>query len=386
MGKTKKLVRAIEKAVRYIYRSYDGAIPLHAPYFIGREWEYVKDCLDSGWVSYLGGYVDRFEEKMCAFTGSQYAVAAVNGTVALHMALLLTGVKPEDEVLCPAFSFVATVSAVIYCGACPVFVDSDPETLGMDPENVSRFLQERCIRKTDGFTYNRRTGRRISACIPMHTYGYPVEMASLMALCEEHGIGLVEDAAEALGSTYHSKHCGTMGIAGILSFNGNKIITTGGGGMILTNDGGLRDKMRHLTTTAKVDHPWEFRHDEVGYNFRMPNINAALGCAQLERLPDFLDRKTEQARQFSEMLRDVAGVTVIQPEIGTANHWFNLVQVAPAYRDDVLRGLNEAGIQARASWTPVCDMSPYAGYEKFEVETAHALFASMICLPNGLMK
>ena len=386
MSNTKEIITVIEQAIRRIYDRSAGDIPLHAPCFRGREWEYVKECLDTGWVSSVGQYVDKFERAIENYTGARHAVATVNGTAALYIALLLSGVEPDDEVLCPTFSFVATISAIVYCSAYPVFMDSDKNTLGMDPEKMERFLSEKCIKKTNAFTYNRKSGRRVRACIPMHTYGYPLEMDSILRVCEEYNIAVIEDAAEALGSFYKGKHCGTFGRFGILSFNGNKIVTTGGGGMILTDDANLRERARHLTTTAKVNHPWEYVHDEIGYNYRMPNLNAALGCAQIENLDASLIRKRKQAERFKGLLEGESEIRVIQPETGKGNHWFNLVKIPLEHRDAILKGLNERGIQSRASWTPLCDMKPYASYEQFEIKVANELADSLICLPNGLIK
>lgn len=386
MAEPKRIVDQIENAIRRAYHLPHGLIPLHTPYFAGREWQYVKDCLDSGWVSSLGNFVNKFEWMACDFTGSGYAVATVNGTAAIHVSLLVGGVEAEDEVICPVFSFVATVSAIVYCKALPVFMDSDSSTLGLDAGKLSEFLRTRCIRKEDGFTYNKGTGRRIKACIVMHTYGYPVDLAPVLSLCADYNITLIEDAAEALGSYYHGQHCGTIGRLGILSFNGNKVVTTGGGGMILTDDRELAEKAKHLTTTAKVDHPWEYFHDEVGYNYRMPNLNAALGCAQMEHLRSFLAHKAEQAERVKEALRTLDGVRVIEPVTGIGNHWLNLVSIRPEYRNEVLKSLNERGIQARASWFPVCDMDPYHKFERFEIEVGLELYRSIICLPNGISR
>jgi perosamine synthetase len=386
MRTPEKIVALLEDGIRQVYGKADGPIPLHAPCFKGYEWEYVKNCLDNEWVSSVGEYVDRFEQMVADFTSVQHAVATVNGTAAIHIAILLAGVETEDEVLCPAFSFVATVSPIIYCHAYPVFMDSDPKTLGMDVDKLTRFLKEKCIREKDGFTYNKGSGRRIRACIPMHAYGYPVDMEPLLEMCNVYKISVIEDAAEALGSYYGNHHCGTLGKVGVLSFNGNKVVTTGGGGMILTDDEGLAKKAKHLTTTAKVAHPWEYTHDEVGYNYRMPNLNAALGCAQMENLDSFLTMKKRQAERFKKILAGEKDVRVIQPESTGANHWFNLVRVPPDCRDEVLRGLNSRGIQARTSWIPVCDMQPYVKYERFEIDWAKELSLSFICLPNGLIK
>ena len=381
-----EITRHMEQAVRDVYGRPEGPIPLHAPCFQGREWDYVKDCLDTGWVSSVGEYVSRLEGMVADFTGSRHAVATVNGTAAIHVSLVLAGVREGDGVLCPAFSFVGTVSPVMYARAVPVFMDSDPVNLGMDPRKVGRFLAERCRQEDDGFTHEKVTGRRISACLPMHAYGFPADMAGLIDVCSAYGVPVIEDAAEALGSRCGGRHCGTLGIMGVLSFNGNKTITTGGGGMIVTNAEDLADRAKHLTTTAKVGHPWDYMHDAVGYNFRMPNLNAALGCAQMEQLEGMLKRKREQARRLREFLADAEGAEVVSPSEGEANHWLNLIRVPSGDRDEILRGLNERGIQARASWMPICDMPPYRDYEQFEISSARELYASVICLPNGVLR
>jgi len=385
MDQSQRIVAAIEKAIREIYDRPEGFIPLHAPSFGGREWEYVKNCLDSGWVSSAGEWVGKFEKAVAEYTGAKYAIATVNGTAAIHTALLLSGVKPGDEVLCPAFTFVATINSIIYCGAYPVFLDSDPKTLGLDSEAVVRYLHRKGIRKNDGLIYNKESGRRIIACIPMHAYGYPVDLDSILEVCWEYGISVIEDAAEALGSWYKDRHCGTFGRFGMLSFNGNKILTTGGGGMILCRDKISAKKARHLTVTAKVEHPWKYLHDQIGYNYRMPNLNAALGYAQLERMDETLALKRKQAERVNDALREERDIQVVQPPVKEVNHWFNLLRVPPDLRDVILEGLNKRGIQARASWTPVCDMPPYQSYEKFEIKKARDLFRSVICLPNGLL-
>jgi perosamine synthetase len=385
MNDANRITETLAAAVRQVYGRADGLIPLHAPSFKGREWDYVKDCLDTGWVSSVGQYVDRFEQSLVQYTGSPYAVATVNGTAAIHVALLLSGVQAGDEVLCPAFTFVATISAIMYCGAHPVFMDSDPHTLGMDVGKVTRFLRERGVKHGDGFATNRHSGRRIAACIPMHAYGYPVQIEPLVEVCSEYRIPVVEDAAEALGSSCKGKHCGTFGRFGILSFNGNKIMTTGGGGAILCKEAEQAKRAKHLTTTAKIDHPWDYVHNAVGYNYRLPNLNAALGCAQLEGLEGMLLRKRRQAEEFKRVLIGEKDIDVVQPESRGVNHWFNLVRIPSAHREEILKELNAQGIQSRAAWTPVCDMPPYRTYETFEMKAARELYLSLICLPNGLI-
>ena len=273
--------------VREIYKTNDF-IPLHEPRFLGNEKEYLMDTIDSTFVSSVGKYVDDFEIAVANYTGAAYAVATVNGTAALHIALLVAGVKNGDEVITQSLTFVATCNAIRYCNADPVFIDVSKKTLGLSAESMSRFLEENCEIRDDGYCWNKTTGKVVRACVPMHTFGFPVELDEINNLCNRYNISLVEDAAESLGSTYKEKHTGTVGRVAAISFNGNKIITSGGGGMLLTSDKALAQKVKHITTTAKVRHKWAFEHDEVGFNYRLPNVNAALGLAQIESLPKIL--------------------------------------------------------------------------------------------------
>ena len=320
-------------------------IPLHEPEFTGNEWELVKDCLDSTFVSSVGKYVDQFEVMLAEYTGARYAVAVVNGTSALHMALVLAGVKPGDEVLIPALSFVATANAVAHCGAIPHFVDSELETLGMDAQALDNYLQESSELEGDGLR-NRLTGRRIAAVVPMHTYGHPANMAALVNVANKYSLPIVEDAAESLGSTYQGQHTGTFGRLGTLSFNGNKVITTGGGGAILTNDEEIARQAKYLTTTAKKPHRWEFFHDQVAWNYRLPNLNAALGCAQMKRLPDFLHRKRLLAKRYQEVFGKIEGIEFItEPQNCHSNYWLNTIRLEqPSFelRDRLLTVANDA--------------------------------------------
>jgi len=274
-----------------------GPVALHEPRFTGNEWLYLKECLDSTFVSSVGKFVDRFEHDLAKFTGAKYAIAVVNGTAALHIALKLAGVQAGDEVLVPALTFIATTNAVIYCNATPHFVDSEIGTLGVDAAKLRDYLISHTEQRS-GQCINRATGQVIRALVPMHTFGHPVDIDGLIAIAHDFNIVLAEDAAESLGSYYHGQHTGTFGLLGTLSFNGNKTITTGGGGAILTNDAALARHAKHLTTTAKLPHAWEFRHDEIGYNYRLPNLNAALGCAQLEQLPVKLAEKRKLFRRY----------------------------------------------------------------------------------------
>ena len=266
-------------------------IPLHAPVFIGNEKKYVLDAIDSTFVSSVGAYVNRFEEMMVDITGAKYAVATVNGTSALHMALILANVQAQDEVLSQALTFVATANSISYIGAKLVFIDVDKDTLGMSPKSLQYFLEAHAEKRSDGITYNKQSGRKISACVPMHTFGLPCRIDEIARICKEWNIFLVEDAAESLGSYYQNKHTGVFGKIGVFSFNGNKTVTCGGGGALITNDEIIAKRAKHLTTQAKVPHKWEFVHDEIGYNYRMPNLNAALACAQLEQLKLFVENK-----------------------------------------------------------------------------------------------
>jgi len=364
----------------------EGFIPLHAPIFSGQEKKYVLACIDSTFVSSVGQYVDRFEKMMAEYTGANYAIATVNGTAALHISLLLVGVKPQDEVITQAVSFVATVNAISYCGAVPVFLDSDRNTLGLSPEALAAFLCEHAEQRTDGCTYNKKTGRKITACVPMHVFGHPVKIDRILSLCEEYNIFLVEDAAESLGSFYRGRHTGTFGKLGIVSFNGNKIITTGGGGMILTSDDKLGKLAKHLTTTAKVTHPWEYVHDQVGYNYRMPNINAALGCAQLEELSSKLASKRTLAERYSEFFRKNNTPFVMEPEGGRSNYWLNAIVLQNREeRDDFLRISNGEGVMTRPLWKLLPDLPMFQHCQSDGLEGARWLQDRIVNIPSSVI-
>ena len=307
--------------VRGIYG--DAFIPLHRPVFEGNERQYLIDCIDSNFVSSVGAKVTEFEERIAAFTGVKYAVATVNGTAALHVALLLAGVQRGDEVLSQALTFIATCNALTYAAAEPVFIDVDRDTLGLSPEALRRWLSANAEVR-GGQAYNRISGKRIAACVPMHTFGFPLRIAEVVAVCEEFGIPVVEDAAESLGSYVDTRHTGTFGKLATLSFNGNKVITTGGGGMIITDDEALARRAKHLTTTAKIPHPYEFVHDEVGYNYRLPNLNAALGCAQMERLEALVGRKRRIAAAYAEAFAGLPGIGGFPAPAGVESAcWFS---------------------------------------------------------------
>ena len=363
----------------------NGFLPLHKPTFEGNEGEYVQECIDTEWVSSAGSYVDRFEEDLADYTGAERAVVVVNGTAALHVSLQLAGVTDGDEVLVPALSFVATANAVSYTGATPHFVDSEERTLGLDPEKLGNYLDD-IAEAQEGTCVNVQTGRPMKAVVPMHAYGHPVDLDSLEAVCEEYNLVLVEDAAESLGSLYKGEHTGTFGELGALSFNGNKTITTGGGGAILTDDDALADRAKHLTTVAKKDHPWEYVHDRIGYNYRMPNLNAALGCAQLEQLPTFLERKRTLAERYRQAFAEVDGVSFVEePEFARSNYWLNVLLLDQAdldRRDAVLEATNDAGFGTRPTWQLLSSLPMYEDCPRMDLSTAERLEARLINIPS----
>jgi perosamine synthetase len=380
------LARAVLAAVRSVVPVERGAVSLHEPEFRGNEWAYVKECLDTGWVSSVGKFVDRFEVDLATFTGSAAAVATANGTAALHVCLLLVGTRPGDEVLVPSLTFVATANAVSYASATPHFVDCDTRTLGVDAGKLDAHLSEVAEVRGDE-CFNRRTGARIRALVPMHTFGHPVDVDGLVAVCARWRVVIVEDAAESLGSYYRGVHTGRFGRVAALSFNGNKLVTTGGGGAVLTDDPALGKLAKHLTTTARTPHRWSFLHDQVGFNYRMPNINAALGCAQLEELPGFLARKRVLAERYAAAFRGLDGVEFVsEPGGSRSNYWLNTIRITHAnleHRDAILAALNEAGLMARPAWTPMHRLPMYAHCPRADLATTESLEASLVNLPSS---
>lgn len=380
---TEKIIAAIKSV---IHPKKEGSVALHEPFFNGNEWKYVKDCIDSTWVSYVGKYVDRFEEMLADFTGVKRAVVVVNGTAALQIALKLIGVQPGDEVLVPALTFVATANAVVHCGAIPHFVDSEEKTLGMDSQKLKDYLRDICRVNSDGCT-NKQTGRQIKAVIPMHTFGHPVDLDPLADICHEFKLVMIEDAAESLGSFYKGKHTGNWGKLSILSFNGNKTITTGGGGAILTNDEELGRLAKHLTTTAKLPHRWEYRHDHIGYNFRLPNINAALGCAQMEQLPGFLEKKRVLATRYQRAFEDIEGIKFFcEPPYAKSNYWLNVLLLDEAnldQRDKLLEKTHDAGIMTRPVWTLLNKLAMFQDCPCMDLSRANNLEARLINIPSS---
>lgn len=378
------LAEQIVSAIRAVVGA--GPAVLHEPSFTGNEWRYLKECLDSTFVSSVGKFVDRFEIELATFTGAKHAVAVVNGTAALHIALKLAGVKANDEVLVPALTFVATANAVTYCGATPHFVDSEELTLGVDAAKLREYLASHTEQRS-GQCINRTTGCVIRAIVPMHTFGHPGDMDGLLALAHDFNLALVEDAAESLGSYYHGQHTGTFGLMGTLSFNGNKTITTGGGGAILTNDKELARHAKHLTTTAKLPHAWEYRHDEIGYNYRMPNLNAALGCAQLEQLPAMLSAKRELFQRYQMAFAQVAGVKLMaEPEQCQSNYWLQtlLLDTEQAnQRDPILQASNDAGFMTRPAWMLMNELTPFQGCPRMDLTGAQLLLQRLINIPSS---
>ncbi|NMB96961.1 MAG: LegC family aminotransferase [Clostridiaceae bacterium] len=364
----------------------DRKHPLHEPLFTGKEWDYVKDCLDTVWVSSAGKYVDEFNFKLEQYTGIKHAIAVVNGTAALHICLKLAGVQQGDEVLMPALTFVATANTVVYCGAIPHFIDIEVQSLGVDPAKLNDYLKEIAVVK-NGLCYNKQTMRPIRAVIAMHTFGHPVDLEPLLEVCKKYKLELIEDAAEALGSYYKNRHVGSYGKLSAVSFNGNKIITTGGGGAILTNDTELAKLAKHLTTTAKVPHPWAFIHDQVGYNYRMPNINAALGCAQIEQIDHFIRNKRTLAEKYKKAFTNVQGVSFFkEPAYAQSNYWLNTLIIDEEYkamRDLLLSETNKRGIGTRPSWVLMNKLDMYTNCPHMDLSVAENLGQRIINIPSS---
>ena len=378
------LTKAVVGAIRDVVGA--GNVALHEPSFEGNEWLYLKECLDSTFVSSVGKFVDRFEDELQTYTGAKYAISVVNGTAALQIAFKLAGVQADDEVLVPALTFVATVNAVTYCNAIPHFVDSEEGTLGIDTSKLRGYLQENTSQQS-GKCVNNLSGRVIRALVPMHTFGHPSDIDGLLSIANDFNIILVEDAAESLGSFYHGQHTGTFGLFGTLSFNGNKTITTGGGGAILTNNEALARHAKHLTTVAKIPHAWEFRHDEIGYNYRMPNINAALGCAQLEKLSDKLASKRELFKRYQSAFAHVEGVSLFsEPENCQSNYWLQTLVLDGSMsenRDLILESTNNTGIMTRPVWELMNDLEPFKGFPSMDLSTAKSLYERIINIPSS---
>ena len=378
----KHTINSFVEQVRCIYG--DDLIPLHRPIFEGNERQYLIDCIDSNFVSSVGAKVTEFEEKVAKFTGSKYAVATVNGTAALHVAIELAGVKPGDEVISQALTFVATCNAISYAGAKPLFIDVDVDTMGLSPAALKRFLEENAEKRASG-TFNKISGKKISACVPMHTFGFPCRIAEIAEICADWDITLIEDAAESLGSYVGSRHTGTFGSMATLSFNGNKVITTGGGGMIITDDTELAKRAKYITTTAKVPHPYEFVHDGIGYNYRMPNLNAALGCAQMERLDEFLTLKAQLADQWDTFFNMRGADFVKATDQNIANHWLNAIILdSREDRDGFLKLTNNNNVMTRPIWTLMSKLPMFKNCQTDGLENSLWLEDRVVNIPSSV--
>lgn len=359
-------------------------IPLHAPLFVGNEKKYLMDCIDSTFVSSVGAYVDRFEKEFAQTVGSRYAIATVNGTAGLHVSLVLMGVKRDDEVLTQPLSFIATCNAISYCGAKPIFIDVDRDTLGLSPKALEDFLithaeikENQCINKT--------TGKVIRACVPMHTFGHPCRIDEIKLICDAWHIALVEDAAESLGSYYQGKHTGTFGKVGAFSFNGNKIITSGGGGVIVTDDEVLAKRAKHITTTAKIPHKWEFVHDEIGFNYRLPNLNAALLVAQLEQLKNFLENKRALAKIYEEFFASQNMAFIKEPKEASSNYWLNgVILENKEQRDAFLEYTNANGVMSRPIWTLMNKLEMFKTCQCADISNAMYLEERVVNIPSSV--
>ncbi|OJV21657.1 MAG: aminotransferase DegT [Bacteroidetes bacterium 41-46] len=371
--------------IRQLY-GYEGLIPLHAPKFVGNEKKYLNECIDSTYVSSVGKFVDRFEEMMEDYTGAKKAVVCVNGTNALHMAMMLVGVEKGDEVITQALTFIATCNAISYIGAHPVFIDVDRDTMGLSPIAMSKWLNENCEVKGN-ICLNRKTGRRIKACVPMHTFGHPVHLDELVELCERYHIELVEDAAESLGSFYKGKHTGTFGKVGVISFNGNKTITTGGGGMLIFQDEELGKLAKHLTTQAKVPHKWEFVHEHIGYNYRMPNINAALGCAQMENLDSFLLNKRVIAEKYKDYFSQFDEIEFFcEPNNCKSNYWLNILLMKDKEaQTDFLQFSNDNGIMTRPVWRLMNKLPMFSSYQTDNLKNTIWFEDRVVNIPSSVI-
>lgn len=373
------------KFVKQLYNS-DEFIPLHEPRFWGNEKKYLKECIDSTFVSSVGKFVDLFEENIAKYTGSKYAIACVNGTAALHISLILSDVKQNDEVITQPLTFIATANAISYTGAKPVFIDVDKDKLSLSPEKLETFLSENTFLDDIGFCHNKKTDKKIKACIPMHTFGHPARIDEIKFICNKYHITLIEDAAESLGSYYKGQHTGTIGKFGTLSFNGNKTITTGGGGMLLTNDWELAKKAKHLTTQAKVPHKWEYVHDFIGYNYRLPNINAALGVAQLEQLPKFIEKKRQLAEKYQAFFKDTDINFISEPSNSKSNYWLNAVLLKNrAERDNFLKFTNENGVMTRPVWELMNKLVMFKNYQTENIENAEWLADRVVNIPSSVI-
>jgi perosamine synthetase len=375
----------IINAIRVHYNEPEEFIPLHAPIFEGNERKYVLEAIDSTFVSSVGKFVNQFEASICSYTGAKFAVATVNGTAGLHMALIVAGVERDDFVITQPLSFIATCNAISYIGAEPIFVDIDDDTLGLSPSKLKKFLKLDCRVDNDSCIHV-ATGRRIAACVPMHTFGHPVHLNELVDLCNEFCIPLVEDAAESIGSRYHGRHTGTFGLLGVFSFNGNKTITCGGGGVIITNDEKLAKLAKHLTTQAKIPHAWEFAHDHIGYNYRLPNLNAAMACAQIEMLDKFISDKRVLALEYESLFQKLGLQFIQEPKNTQSNYWLNAVLFNNREeRDSFLTYSNDRKVMTRPAWNLMTDLTMFKNCIRTEMSTAKLIGDRLVNLPSSPM-
>jgi len=369
--------------IRNIYKTNEF-IPLHEPKFIGNEKKYLNECIDSSYVSSVGNFVNLFEQKIADFTGAKYAIATVNGTAALHMSLILSDVSFDDEVITQPLSFIATSNAITYVGAKPIFIDVDLDTMGLSPEKLEHFLKNKTNLKSDGFSYNNLTGKRIAACIPMHTFGHPVRIEKIAKICSKYNIKLIEDAAESLGSFYKGKHTGIFGSLGTISFNGNKTITTGGGGMIICNDEKIAKLAKHLTTQAKVSHKWEYIHDHIGYNYRLTNLAASLGVSQMEQLDLILKSKRDLANKYMNFFENTEIEFFNEPKNSKSNFWLNSILLKDKYtRDMFLDFTNKNRVMTRPVWELVNRLEMFKNCQTENIENAELLADRVVNIPSS---
>ncbi|MGB5920471.1 LegC family aminotransferase [Arcobacter sp.] len=376
----------MQKTVDFIKATFSTKefIPLHEPRFIGNEKKYLNDCIDSTFVSSVGKYVDTFEKEFAKTVGSKYAIATVNGTAALHISLILADVKREDEVITQPLTFIATCNAISYIGAKPIFVDVDLDTMGLSPDSLKSFLESNC-KIQENQCINITTGKIIKACVPMHTFGHPCKIDEIKDICDTWNIVLVEDAAESLGSFYKNKHTGTFGKVGAFSFNGNKIITSGGGGVIVTDDEALAKRAKHITTTAKIPHPYEYVHDEIGYNYRLPNINAALLVAQLEQLERFLISKRELATKYKDFFITNNINFIEEPKKSKSNYWLQAVLLDDiTQRNEFLEFTNKSGVMTRPIWKLMNELEMFKDCQKTDLKNAKYLEERVVNIPSSV--
>ena len=377
----------MEEIVKFIKQTFktNEFIPLHEPRFVGNEKKYLNECIDSTFVSSVGKYVDRFEKEFASFVGAKYAIATVNGTAALHISLILANVKRDDEVITQPLTFIATCNAISYIGAKPIFVDVDLDTMGLSPESLKSFLEVNC-EIINNQCINKTTKKIIKACVPMHTFGHPCKIEEIKEICDIWNITLVEDAAESLGSFYKDKHTGTFGKVGAFSFNGNKIITSGGGGVIVTDDEQIAKRAKHITTTAKIPHPYEYVHDEIAYNYRLPNINAALLVAQMENLDRFLESKRELALSYEEFFKTSNIDFIKEPKDSKSNYWLQAVLLnGVTQRDEFLEFTNKNGVMTRPIWRLMNELEMFKDCQKDELKNAKYLEQRVVNIPSSVI-